>query len=174
VSDVCRPNRFEVYIHPPESFDGYTNDQFTLLPWLAESAQLPARTQGEITMKFHGMEYKLPGEYSKENITIGFINSYGWEARSFFDMWMEYLQSVSDDNSRMSAYTMLTDSSITVCQLGRTANDTLAAYRFFDVFPTNISAVDLNMSEYDSVEKFTVSFAYSHYVSLDVSEVNNG
>ena len=169
VSDLARPNRFEVQITPPSSFNEYyTDGQFNMLSWLAESAQIPSRVQGEISMKFHGMEYKLPGDYSKENLTIGFINSYGWEGRSFFDSWMEFIQYINDDNGRNSAYSLLSDSQIVINQLGRTKNDILASYIYYNVFPTNLSAIDLNMSENDSIEKFTVSFSYSHAVPYQV------
>jgi len=169
VSDLARPNRFEVQITPPSAFDSYTDGQFKMLSWLAESAQIPSRTQGEIPIKFHGMELKLPGDYAKENLTIGFINSYGWEGRSFFDSWMEYIQYINDDNSRNSAYDMIVDSQIVINQLGRTMNDILASYIYYNVFPTSLSAIDLNMSENDSIEKFTVTFSYSHVVPYEAT-----
>jgi hypothetical protein len=167
VSDFARPNRFSVIVTPPTSYD-FKENEFMKLPWLAETATIPARTQGEITMKFHGMEYKLTGDYAKENLTIGFLNSYGWEGRNFFEMWMENIQTTSEVNDRLSSYDVTNDSMITVNQLGRTEADLLASYEFYNVFPTNISAIELNMGEYDSIEKFTVGFTYSHFSAMEV------
>ena len=167
ISDLARPNRFEILITPPSSYE-YVASDYSLLSWSAETASIPARTQGEITLKYHGMELKLPGDYSKENLTIGFLNTYGWEGKNFFDMWMELGHQVSDQNIKTSSYDMIADSKITINQLGRTLNDVLASYEFYNVFPTNISAIELSTGDSDQVEKFTVSFAYSHFASMEV------
>lgn len=162
ISDFARPNRFEINIIPPSTLD-YVYKQFNKLNWLAETAQIPSRTQGELKMKFHGMSYTIPGDFEKENLTIGFINSYGFEGRFFFDQWMENIQATNTDNSRKSSYDLLNNSALEVIQLGRTENDILAVYKFYDVFPTNISTIDLSMTEYDTIEKFTVGFSYSYF-----------
>lgn len=162
IHDIARPNRFEVSVTPSKGFD-YNNEDFVMLPWLAETAQIPARTQGEIPIKFHGMELKLPGDYSKENLTIGFLNSYGWEGRRFFENWMEFIQMVGTSNSKNYAGNVLYDSKVAVTQLGRTEDSSIISYVFYNVFPTNLSNIDLSMDTGDSYEKFTVSFAYSHY-----------
>jgi hypothetical protein len=171
ISDIARPNRFEVQIIPPAMYS-WDETQIEMLSWLAETAQIPPRTQGEVKIKFHGMELSLPGDYEKEPLTIGFINSYGWEGKLLFDQWFEMIQTISDVNNRESSFVTLYGAEVKVNQLGRTEKDILASYLFYDVFPTNISAIELNMGEYDSIEKFTVTFAYSHFVSLDVGETN--
>lgn len=165
VKDFARPNRFQVLINPPTVYNVDVNN-WNLLMWIAETAQIPSRTQGEIPIKYHGMELKLPGDYSKENLTIGFLNSYGWEGKNFFDIWLEGSQQIASTNAKTKAGSMLMDSSITINQLGRTDKDILASYKFYDVFPANISAIELNQGESDSIEKFTVSFAYSYFESV--------
>jgi len=168
ISDLARPNRFEVIISPPSIYSEYLNSEYTLLPWLAETAQIPQRMVGEITMKFHGMPLILPGDYAREDLTIGFLNSYGWEGRNFFERWMEfYEQSVNSDNSKTDGVTLVDDCTITVTQVGR-VGDTLASYIFYNVFPKSISAIELNMGTENSVEKFTVVFAYSHFKPTNI------
>jgi len=57
----------------------------------------------------------------------------------------------------------------TVYQLGRgavlsstnnsgEANSTLAQYEFVDIFPTNVSQIDLSYDSSDTIEEFTVEF----------------
>lgn len=161
ISDVARSNRFEVEITPPDSFKSYNDNQYQLLSWTAETAQIPKRDVGEITIKYHGMELKLPGDYGKENLTIGFINTYGWEGRNFFESWMEYIQKVNFGNFRAPAFSVIDTSQLVVRALGR-MGDELSRYTFYNVFPTSISNIDLNMGSED-VQKFTVTFAFSHY-----------
>ena len=167
VSDFARPNRFKVLITPPSDYE-FNDNEFKLLSWIAETAQIPSRAMGEVSIKYHGMELKLPGDYTKENITIGFLNSYGWEGRNFFEMWMEFNQQVSEQNIRQSANTMLNGSKIVINQLGRIGN-IIASYELYNVFPINLSSIDLSSSEYDSIEKFTVEFSYSHWVQMEVT-----
>jgi hypothetical protein len=172
ISDLARPNRFEVQIKPPSIYTEYYEEEFSMISWMVETAQIPQRGVGEIGIKFHGMEYKIPGDYTRENLTIGFINSYGWEGRNFFERWMElYMQCVNYSNEKTDAFDALDDSFIDVIQLGRTIeDDELASYRFYNVFPTNISAIDLNMGSNDEVQKFTVTFAYSHFYPISALE----
>ena len=39
----------------------------------------------------------------------------------------------------------------------------LAQYRFIDIFPTNISAIDLSYDTTDTIEEFTVEFQVQYY-----------
>ena len=175
VSDFARPNRFEVIINPPKIYNDFKKEELQLLSWLAETAQLPSRTQGEAVMKYHGMELKLPGDYTKENITIGFLNSYGFEGRLFFERWMEnHIQNTNTTNTRQSSIQLIDDCSIIVRQLGRVAIDSLADYTFYNVFPTTISNIDLSMDSENQIEKFTVSFSYSHYSLTNTPKGKNG
>lgn len=164
VSDFARPNRFEIQISPPSIYKDFTQSESNIMSWLAESATIPQRNQGEITLKYHGMELKLPGDYGKENLEITFLNSYGWEGRTFFERWMEtHIQTTKVTNDRRDAQSVIIDSFIIVHQLGRKANSPIASYKFNDVFPTNLAAIDLAMSTNDDIEKFNVSFAYSYW-----------
>jgi hypothetical protein len=46
-------------------------------------------------------------------------------------------------------------------QLGKD-DSVLARYEFFNMFPKNIAAIDLNYETVDALEEFTVDFTYSH------------
>jgi hypothetical protein len=62
-----------------------------------------------------------------------------------------------------------------VYQLGRTAStrqqasdsnvnsNILAQYRFVDIFPTNVSQIDLSYDTSDTIEEFTVEFQINYY-----------
>jgi hypothetical protein len=63
----------------------------------------------------------------------------------------------------------------TVFQLGRTAStqqttsvtstnsNILAQYKFVDIFPTNVSQIDLSYDTSDTIEEFTVEFQIQYY-----------
>ena len=50
----------------------------------------------------------------------------------------------------------------TVSQLGRD-DSVLATYEFFNMWPTNLGAIELDTEGGDAVEIFDVEFAYSHF-----------
>ena len=44
-----------------------------------------------------------------------------------------------------------------------TGLETIAVYRFADIFPTNISAIDLSYDTTDTIEEFTVEFTVNYW-----------
>jgi hypothetical protein len=173
MSDFARPNRFEVLINPPSLYKFNDNEFFKTI-WTAQTATIPQRTQGKITLKYHGMELVLPGDYAKEDLVVTFINDYEWETRSFFERWMEdNIQQVAQVNNRNYAYDLIADSSMTVNQLGRT-NESLASYNFYDVFPTVVGPIELAMANADQLETYTVTFAYSYWVNNNLITPTQG
>ena len=169
ISDLARPNRFDVGITPPLNLFKTDSTELAMQYWAVQSATIPQRTQGEITIKYHGMELKLPGDYAKENLTVSFLNSYGWEGRNFFEKWMEWgMQDTRKTNGKAYAYDVISGSKVIVNQLGRTEKDILASYTFYDAFPTSISAIELSMANNDQIETFTVTFAYSYWENTNL------
>lgn len=157
---VVRPNRFIVAVYPPSSVD--LPNEIEFLSYMAQGAKIPEKSLGEIDVKFHGMTLKLPGDYTHEDLTITFLNHYGWEPRSFFENWIEQIQLVNDDNTRIDAVDVINDASITIYQVGDNEM-ALGFYTFFNIYPKNISAIELSMEAVDQAETFTVDFAYSHW-----------
>ena len=51
---------------------------------------------------------------------------------------------------------------------------TLRTYKFFDVFPTNLSQMDLSYETTDTIEEFTVELQVLYYESLKGVGANAG
>ena len=47
--------------------------------------------------------------------------------------------------------------------------EVLRAYQFYDVFPTNISGIDLDFGNNDSIEEFTVEFQVQYWTPINYS-----
>jgi len=162
LSQLVRPNRFLVTLSPPAIFEH--GQDLELLTFLTQGAKIPEKNIGEIEIKYHGMSLKLPGDQTHEDLTLTFYNHYGWEARDMFEDWIEVLQTTGNNNERTDAINAIDDSSIMIQQIGDVEEDILAEYTFYNVFPKSVSEIELSMDNYDSVETFTVSFAYSHWI----------
>ena len=161
--DIVKPNRFLVSIQTPKVFNHNVN--LNDMRFAVQAAQIPARTSGEISIKYHGMELKLPGDSVNENLTLTFLNKSDWLPRTFYESWMNVIQNITraGQNTRTDTNKVLDDSFLIVQQLGNVETSILAEYKFYCVFPKNISASDLNMESGDSVQSFTVEFAYSYW-----------
>jgi hypothetical protein len=62
--------------------------------------------------------------------------------------------------------------SATVLQYAKNGT-TLAAYDFFDMFPTDLSAIDLDWGSNDTIEEFTVNFTYSYWTRKTVTDTGS-
>ncbi len=91
--------------------------------------------------------------------------------------WMQYIGQYKD----ASGVTVPNDymASALVEQLTRTASSTGASsgtgisvaksYTFQDIFPTNISAIDLSFDSSDAIEEFTVEFQVNYWYPVGKS-----
>jgi hypothetical protein len=59
--------------------------------------------------------------------------------------------------------------SATVLQYAKNGTP-IAAYDFFDMFPTDLSAIDLDWGSNDAIEEFTVNFTYSYWTRATVTD----
>ena len=81
------------------------------------------------------------------------MNDSSFEIRSAFEKWMNYMNKMDDGTGSTDPTTYQKDA--IVHQLDRTG-EILRSYKFWDIFPTNISTIDLNYETTDTIEEFTV------------------
>lgn len=171
----ARPNLFEVTIPTLPggineniqniSGEGYDKEKFT---FLCKSAALPASNIAPIDVPFRGRILKVAGDRTFDTWTITVINDEDFSYRRVFESWMQSIGQYSDHSGLTEPNSYMTNA--TVRQLGRgdvnpesgqgsggQAN-ILAQYEFVDIFPTNISQIDLSYDTSDTIEEFTVEF----------------
>jgi hypothetical protein len=167
LSNIVRPNRFLVYIEPPEGLLDSTVSP-DRMKFYVQGATIPDRTFGDIEMKYFGMTYKLAGNESISDLTVTFINDSSWEIRDFFEAWANAVSN-RNDSTKSYAADLYTGSSVTVHQIGFNG-EILSAYRYYYIFPKVVSEIELNMDTTDSHETFTVTFDYSYFYQLPIEE----
>ncbi len=171
----ARPNLFEVTI---PSFPGGLNlgvqgdgtgqfdaENFT---FLCKAAALPASVIAPIDVPFRGGILKVAGDRTFDSWTITVINDENFSHRRAFEAWMQNINQYSDHSGLTEPNSYMTDAQ--VVQLGRASvgretgtgtggnANVLAQYKFKDIFPTNISQIDLSYDTSDTIEEFTVEF----------------
>jgi len=165
----ARPNLFEVELTTLPAGISWDADTFK---YLCKAAAIPASNIAEIGVPFRGRTFKVAGDRTIDNWTVTIINDEDFKLRRAFESWTELVARL--DNNLGATNPGAYMSNATVYQLGRgsSVNSTtnagedssiLAAYQFIDIFPTNVSNIDLSYDSSDTIEEFTVEFQVQSY-----------
>ena len=177
----ARPNLFEVEM--TLSGLGFELPGFdaTEFQFMCKAANIPAQTVASIDVPFRGRIFKVAGDRTIDTWTVTIINDETFDLRGAFETWTEQLAKL--DNNLGATDPNAYMASATVYQLGRgqdpssksnagTANAMLQAYKFVDIFPTEVSTIDLSYDSSDTIEEFTVTFAVQSIERLGTSAVS--
>ena len=184
----ARPNLFEVSIPdlpdaaknstPKATWGSDERENFSIM---CKAAQLPASTIASIDVPFRGRTLKVAGDRTIENWNITIINDEDFAIRNAMEAWMNAIAKLSNNTGAVNPSSYMTDAY--VYQLGRgyssgrfsKANSgtddgetitPLKSFKFLDIFPVSVSAIDLSYDSGDTIEEFTVEFAVQSFESL--------
>jgi hypothetical protein len=160
----ARPNLFEVELTTLPAGIPWDSENFR---YMCKAAALPASNIAPIDVPFRGRIFKVAGDRTFDTWTVTVINDEGFRLRNAFEAWMELISKLSNNLGATNPAAYMTNAK--VYQLGRgsaassttnagTANAVLKEYEFIDIFPTNISQIDLSYDTSDTIEEFTVEF----------------
>ena len=165
-----RPNLFEVEIAFPDQ-TAIDNDVKDKSRFLIKAAALPASNITPIDVNFRGRILKIAGDRTFDTWTITVLNDVDFSIRSAFEKWMNLINKMSDATGEQNPAVYQPDAY--VHQLDRDGS-TLRTYKFHDVFPTNISQVDLSYETVDAIEEFTVEMQVQWWEALKGVGANAG
>jgi hypothetical protein len=168
----ARPNLFEVTIPSPPSGITLTSN----FPILCKAAALPASTIGSIDVPFRGRVFKVAGDRTFDTWTITIINDQDFSIRDAMEAWAQSIGQYGDASGFTNPSDYMCDAYVKQFRRGLssvgkntstgTGLETAATYRFFDIFPTNISAIDLSYDTTDTIEEFTVDFQVQYWTPV--------
>ena len=166
----ARPNLFEVELVFPDPI-AIENDVKEKSRFLVKAAQLPASNITPIEVNFRGRILKIAGDRTFDTWTVTVINDVDFSIRSAMEKWMNFINKMEDATGAQDPALYQPDAY--VHQLDRDGS-TLRTYKFHDIFPTNISAIDLSYETVDSVEEFTVEFQVQWWEAIKGTGANAG
>ena len=166
----ARPNLFEVELVFPDPI-AIENDVKEKSRFLVKAAQLPASNITPIEVNFRGRILKIAGDRTFDTWTVTVINDVDFAIRSAMEKWMDFINSMEDATGSQDPAEYQPDAY--VHQLDRDGS-TLRTYKFHDVFPTNVSAIDLSYETVDSVEEFTTEFQVQWWEAIKGTGANAG
>ena len=165
-----RPNLFEVEI----AFANETaidNDTKEKSRFLIKAAALPASNITPIDVNFRGRILKIAGDRTFDTWTVTVLNDVDFSIRSAFEKWMNLINKMEDNTGEQDPAIYQPDAY--VHQLDRDGS-TLRTYKFHDVFPTQVSQIDLSYETTDAIEEFTVEFQVQWWEALRGIGANAG
>lgn len=184
--DGARPNLFEIEMPFPDIIAaaaagpgagggggagvGGITSPMQKLTFMARSSQLPGSTMGMAVTNYFGREIKVPGNRTFPEWTITVINDEDFITRNTFERWMDALNSHAG-NLRAASAVNSTDYCVDA-KVKQFAKDGITGvggvikeYDFIGMFPIDISPIDLDWGDNDSIEQYTVTLVYQWWES---------
>ena len=160
----ARPNLFEVELTTLPGGISWDADNFR---FMCKAAALPAQNVASIDVPFRGRIFKVAGDRTIDVWTVTIINDEGFLLRNAFEEWSNLIADLGTNLGATDPSAYMTNAK--VFQLGRgssassqdnsgSSNVVLKEYEFVDIFPTNVSQIDVSYDSSDTIEEFTVEF----------------
>ena len=188
----ARPSLFEVSLNFPLSLaiasgtqgsgvgtaDGLGGES-RKLTFMCKASSIPASTISPIEVPYFGRKVKFAGNRTFAEWTITVINDEDFLSRKCFEAWLAGING-HETNEKLfsdgaSGALGLSASGYqqtgTVKQFGKSGNE-LRSYQFINVFPSEVSPIELNWSSENEIEEYTVTLQYDYWVADPV--VNTG
>ena len=181
-SDFARPNLFQVELAFPT---GIINNSslINLGKFTVRAANLPSSQIGVIEVPFRGRVLKIAGDRTFEPWTITVMNDSGFVLRSAFELWASSIQAYNENFTSAATLGNENDSTgyfadMSVHQLAKDIKSgdkprVLKSYKFYNIFPSAIAAIDLDYGNNDAIEEFTVEMQVQYWTPLDASIAAN-
>ena len=178
----ARPNLFEVEL---TSFPGSDAESFSAsnFQMLCKAAQLPASNIASIDVPFRGRTFKVAGDRTFDPWTVTIINDEDFTIRNSMERWMQIIGQYGDGSGKVNPAEYQVNA--VVRQLSRNASKEgkgvstgqglkgVAQYKFYGIFPTAISSIELSYDSSDTIEEFTVDFAVQYWTPEAVTKGSN-
>jgi len=192
VGGGARPNLFEVQIPTFPTAAGTTTwiatsgGEAEIFTFLCKAAALPASNIAPVDVPFRGRILKVAGERTFDTWTVTIINDENFKLRTAFERWMNGISSLTNATGATDPTKYMTDAY--VFQLGKGGGTiqsdkpssvlsgnikALRSYKFYDIFPTNISQIDLSYDTTDTIEEYTVEFQVQYWTAGVGSPIEN-
>ena len=174
----ARPNLFEVELTTLPTGIAWPADNFR---YMCKAAQLPASVIANIDIPFRGRIFKVAGDRTIEPWSITIINDEDFRIRKAMEEWVDLIAKLENNLGATDPSAYMVNAK--VFQLGRGStpssknnagdrNAVLREYEFIDIFPTNVSSIDLSYDSSDTIEEFVVDFQVQSFAFVDAGGPN--
>ena len=174
----ARPNLFAVELTTLAAGIAWPADNFR---YMCKAAQLHASVIANIDIPFRGRIFKVAGDRTIEPWSITIINDEDFRIRKAMEEWVDLIAKLENNLGATDPSAYMVNAK--VFQLGRGStpssknnagdrNAVLREYEFIDIFPTNVSSIDLSYDSSDTIEEFVVDFQVQSFAFVDAGGPN--
>lgn len=177
----ARPNLFRIEIPAiPAGVSALSTDaaayDATNFEILCKAGGIPASTVGVVEVPFRGRTFKVAGDRTFDTWTVTVINDDDYQIRRVMEDWVQAVAQMQDGSGLKDPQDYM--GTATVTQLTRLPSNVGdgdnegtglangAQYEFTDIFPTNLSQIDLSYDSTDTIEEFTVEFQVNYWTRI--------
>jgi hypothetical protein len=150
------------------------------LTFMCKASSIPASTIAPIEVPYFGRKVKFAGNRTFAEWTITIINDEDFLIRKGFEAW---LAGINGHETNTKLFTDGASGSLglnaagyqqtgTVKQFGKKGN-VLRSYQFINVFPSEVSPIELNWSSENEIEEYTITLQYDYWVADPVVNVGD-
>ena len=156
----ARPNQFKVTM----PFPGYAQvgGEIEDLAFLCRATVIPSMTVGNINVPFRGRQIKIAGDRTFEDWTVTVLNDTDFKLRNAFERWQNGINNMTDNEGLTNPVDYQVVAFVDHLDIN---GNTIKSYTLRGLYPTIVSAIDLNYETNDVVEEFTATFAYQYFES---------
>lgn len=157
----ARPSLFQVEMAIPP---GVTNalGKFT---FTCRASSIPASSVAPVEVPYFGRKIKLAGDRTFADWNVTIMNDEDFDVRSMFEEWSQLLNHNEFNTKDIENNAYKTRDAV-VKQFSKDADSIIAQYNFYGLFPTEISAMELDWDATNTIQTFNVTFAYDYWISL--------
>jgi len=172
----ARNTLFSVALHAPTG--GLTNGGSlnNLSEFLVESTTIPQSAIQPIEISYMGRKIKIAGDRTFDMWGVTILNDEDFAIRKIMEEWHNKINSLEGNlNTFGSTEPSNYKANATVKQYSKNGPKSnpkiLRSYTFKNMFPIEITQIELDWAATDQVEKFQVTFAYDWY---EIDSKNEG
>ena len=188
-AEMARPNLFQVSIYLPktqltplqpvnDALETSTQDnegQGTtsldeLTQFMVKAASFPASTIGVVEVPFRGRQLKIAGDRTYEPWSVTVLNDEGFTIRQQMETWAQTIQEYKINGSSAQSTGEYMGRAI-VDQLSRDG-EIIKQATLEGIWPSNISALDLDWGTNDTPEEYTVEFQVQYWLPIKGEETS--
>lgn len=156
----ARPTLFRVLLDTPFSGTSINN----IAPFMIQASSLPGSTIGAIEVPYFGRRVRIAGDRTFEPWQVMVLNDEDFKVRHAIEQWHNRINSLQGNlNTTGSSAPSNYKTQAEVQQFSKAGGNPIRSYRFYGLFPTEISPIELDWNNTDTIETFMVNFSYDWY-----------
>ena len=169
VGSGARSNLFEVtWDDGPDAATGGQGG-VDIKQFLCKVSSFPASTITPIPIQYQGRTIKLAGtrpEYADWTVTV--MNDEDMAIRRSLEAWMFSINSTVENRMNGGPGMDYYKKTAQIVGLSKSGDTKLGGYKFYGLFPTQISEVSLDWSQ-DTIQEYTVTWSFDYFEDLNNS-----